>query len=93
MIIVGELINASRKAVTAAIEKKDTKAIQQLAIDQAENGADYIDVNAGTFVGEEAEYLTWLVETVQSVIEGPCCIDSRIRKLLKPHWPFIRELP
>jgi 5-methyltetrahydrofolate--homocysteine methyltransferase len=38
MIIVGELINASRKAVTAAIENKDTKAIQQLAIDQAENG-------------------------------------------------------
>ncbi len=33
MIIVGELINASRKAVGAAIENKDTKAIQQLAID------------------------------------------------------------
>jgi hypothetical protein len=33
MIIVGELINTSRKAVTAAIENKDTKAIQQLAID------------------------------------------------------------
>jgi hypothetical protein len=27
MIIVGELINASRKAVTAAIENKDAKAI------------------------------------------------------------------
>ena len=76
MIIVGELINASRQAVTAAIENKDTKAIQQLAIDQAENGANYIDVNAGTFVGREAKYLTWLVETVQAVVDIPCCIDS-----------------
>lgn len=76
MIIVGELINASRKVVTAAIENKDTKAIQQLAIEQAENGANYIDVNAGTFVGREAEYLTWLVETVQAVVDIPCCIDS-----------------
>jgi 5-methyltetrahydrofolate--homocysteine methyltransferase len=74
--IVGELVNASRKAVTAAIENKDTRAIQQLAIDQAENGANYIDVNAGTFVGREAEYLTWLVETVQAVVDIPCCIDS-----------------
>ena len=76
MIIVGELINASRKAVGTAIENKDTKAIQQLAIDQAENGADYIDVNAGIFVGKEAEYMKWLVETVQAVVDIPCCIDS-----------------
>jgi cobalamin-dependent methionine synthase I len=47
MIIVGELINASRKAVAAAIENKDEKAIQQLTLDQAENGAHYINVNAG----------------------------------------------
>jgi cobalamin-dependent methionine synthase I len=47
-----------------------------LAIDQAENEAHYIDVNAGSFVGQEAEYLTWLVETVQEVVDIPCCIDS-----------------
>jgi 5-methyltetrahydrofolate--homocysteine methyltransferase len=76
MYIIGELINASRKAVGAAIEAKDAGAIQQLASDQAEAGASYIDVNAGIFVGQEPEYLTWLVETVQSVTEVPCAIDS-----------------
>jgi len=76
MIIVGELINASRKAVAAAIQNKDVEAIQQLAIDQAAHGAHYIDVNAGVFVGQEAEYLTWLVETVQAVVDIPCCLDS-----------------
>ena len=76
MIIVGELINASRKSVGAAIEKNDAEAIKKLAIDQVANGADYIDVNAGVFVRKEADYLKWLVETAQSAVDKPCSIDS-----------------
>jgi cobalamin-dependent methionine synthase I len=76
MIIIGELINASRKAIKAAIEAQDAAAIQQVARDQAEAGADYIDVNAGIFVGKEPEYLRWLVETVQQATDKPCAIDS-----------------
>lgn len=76
MIIIGELINASRKAIKAAIEAQDAAAIQKVAGDQAEAGADYIDVNAGIFVGKEPEYLRWLVETVQQTTDTPCAIDS-----------------
>ncbi len=76
MIIIGELINASRKAIKAAIEAQDVEAIQKVATDQAAAGADYIDVNAGIFVGKEPEYLKWLVETVQEVTDKPCAIDS-----------------
>jgi 5-methyltetrahydrofolate--homocysteine methyltransferase len=76
MFIIGELINASRKAIAAAITARDATAIQQVAKDQAAAGADYIDVNAGVFVGREADYLKWLVETVQSVTDKPCAIDS-----------------
>ena len=76
MIIIGELINASRKAIGKAIEAKDVAVIQKVAQDQAAAGADYIDVNAGIFVGQEPEYLKWLVETVQKVTDKPCAIDS-----------------
>lgn len=76
MIIVGELINASRKSIETAIEEKDADAIQEVARNQFEAGANYIDVNAGVFVDREAEYLKWLVSTVQSAIDAPCCIDS-----------------
>ena len=76
MIIVGELINASRKAIAEAIEKEDAESIQKIATDQRENGADYIDVNAGIFVGKEVDYLKWLTATVQDVVDGPCSIDS-----------------
>jgi 5-methyltetrahydrofolate--homocysteine methyltransferase len=89
MLIVGELINASRKAIKAAIEKQDQEAIAQIAKDQSAAGANYIDVNAGVFVGQEPEYLEWLVKTVQSVVEEPCCIDSpdpkAIEKALAAH--------
>ena len=76
MIIIGELINASRKAIGAAIEAQDAAAIQKVAKDQDAAGANFIDVNAGIFVGKEPEYLKWLVETVQAVTDKPCAIDS-----------------
>ena len=76
MIIIGELINASRKVIAKAIEEQDAKTIQDVAKSQADSGADYIDVNAGIFVGKESRYLEWLVETVQSVTDRPCAIDS-----------------
>jgi len=76
MLIVGELINASRKSVKEAIEKKDVEAIGSLAKEQVEGGADYVDVNAGVFVDTEVELMKWLVETVQGAVDAPCCIDS-----------------
>ena len=76
MLIIGELINASRKKVGEYIENQDAEAIKQLAKDQHENGADFIDANAGIFVGKEAEYLTWLVKNIQEAVDAPCAIDS-----------------
>ncbi len=89
MLIVGELINASRKAIREAIENKNESFIKDVAIQQVESGADYIDVNAGVFVGKEAEYLQWIVKIVQDAVSKPCCIDSPdpkvIEKVLSVH--------
>jgi len=76
MILVGELINASRKAIGRAIEARDEQSIRKAAADQAAGGADYIDVNAGVFVDREPEFLKWLVTVVQDETAKPCCIDS-----------------
>ena len=76
MIIVGEKINTSRKSIEEAVEKRDTAFIARIAREQVEAGANYIDVNAGTFVGEEANCLCWLVETVQNEVNLPLSLDS-----------------
>ena len=76
MLIVGELINASRKTIREIIEKKDADGVAKIARDQRDHGANFIDVNAGVFVGQEAALLKWLVTTVQAAVDMPCCIDS-----------------
>lgn len=76
MLIVGELINSSRKTVGKAIEERNSAFIQKLALDQAAAGADYIDVNCGTRVGDEEETMQWLVQSIQEVSDAPLCIDS-----------------
>lgn len=76
MIIVGELINASRKKIKPIIQEANAEEVIRIAREQAECGADYIDVNAGIFVKEEPDYLKWLVKTIQSEVDRPCSIDS-----------------
>jgi 5-methyltetrahydrofolate--homocysteine methyltransferase len=76
MIIVGENINTSRKKIARAVESKDAAFIKEAARRQAEAGAHYIDVNAGTFVDRETQCLCWLVETVQDEVSLPLCLDS-----------------
>jgi len=76
MLIVAERINASRKAIRAALEKLDATAIANEVRAQAEAGAHYIDLNGGTFPGREAELLCWLVDTAQGATELPLCLDS-----------------
>lgn len=76
MIIVGEKINTSRRSIEEAVRKRDAAHIARVARDQAEAGAHFIDVNAGTFLEQEADCLCWLVETVQGEIDLPLCLDS-----------------
>lgn len=76
MIIIGEKINSTLKAVRPAMEGYDAAAIQELAKRQYEAGAAFIDLNAGMFIDEEPERLEWLVNTVQEVVDAPLSIDS-----------------
>jgi 5-methyltetrahydrofolate--homocysteine methyltransferase len=76
MIIVGERINGTRTRVRDAVVARDADVIAEEAMRQAEAGADYIDLNAGTDPQREPEDLVWLVRTVQEVVDRPLCIDS-----------------
>ncbi|MCJ7838157.1 MAG: dihydropteroate synthase [Burkholderiales bacterium] len=89
LIIIGERINSSRKTIARAIENRDEAFIQHEARMQYEAGAAYIDVNAGIFIGKEEECLSWLVRTVQAVVDAPLSLDSTnplaLRAALRQH--------
>lgn len=76
MLIIGELINSSRKHIKAAVEAKDGAYIQKMALDQMAAGATYVDANCGTQVFNEVETMEWLVNNIQEVTDAPLCIDS-----------------
>jgi cobalamin-dependent methionine synthase I len=83
MIIVGELINGSRKPVAEALARRDAEAIVEIARRQSEAGADLLDVNAGTGPDREIEDLLWLIETITARVETPLCIDSPSREAVE----------
>jgi 5-methyltetrahydrofolate--homocysteine methyltransferase len=76
MIIVGERINGSRTRVREAVLAREADFIAEEAMRQAEAGADYLDLNAGTEPEREPEDMVWLVRTVQEVVDRPLSIDS-----------------
>jgi len=76
MIIIGENIHVIAGAVSTAIRERDAKAIQDLARDQAEAGADYIDLNVGPMKKDTEETMQWLVNAIQEVTDLPLSIDT-----------------
>jgi len=80
--IVAERINCTRKAIREATERRDAAFIQQEARQQADAGATYIDVNAGTSPDTELANMQWLLEQVLPVTDLPICLDSANRTVL-----------
>lgn len=76
MIVIGEKINGTILSVKQAIAARDGQFIRDLAVRQAEAGADYLDVCAATEPGVEVETLKWLMDVVQAATDRPLCIDS-----------------
>jgi len=76
MLIIGELINSTRKQIREAIDKKDGAFLQDLARRQAEAGAGWVDVNAGAFPTDEVEKVQWLISVIRETSQVPLSIDS-----------------
>lgn len=93
MLIVGEKINTSLKKAKDIVERKDKKALQDLAKMQVEAGAQIIDVNVGTRIKTEVEDIRWAIESIQEVLDVPCCIDSPNPKALKAGLEVHKGIP
>jgi 5-methyltetrahydrofolate--homocysteine methyltransferase len=93
MKIIGEKINGTRKKVAQAIAEQDAEFIKDLAQKQAEAGATWLDVNAGTHPEREPEDLVWLIESIQSVVDTPLALDSANPKALAVAIGVVNQTP
>ncbi len=86
MLIIGELINATRKPIREAVLSKDKDYLQDLARKQDEAGAHYLDVNVATGTGKqekEVEDIKWAVQLMKEVTEKPLAVDTTSPEVMK----------
>ena len=76
MFLVGENINIVSKKIGLAIKNKETKPIQEMAVQEKESGMDYLDINLGPARKQGPELMEWLVKTVQEVVDLPLFLDT-----------------
>ena len=94
MIVIGEKINATRKAVAAALEARDTEHIAKIAAEQVAAGCDYLDVNGGDpREGREAENVAWLIEVVQGCTDVPLVVDSASPEAVRVGLSMAKKKP
>ena len=75
--VIGERINPTgKKRFQQALREGDMAYIAERAIEQAEAGADILDVNVGMPGINEKEMMIKVVKTIQSVCDLPLQIDS-----------------
>ena len=92
MIIVGEKINATRKRIAQACQEQDAGLIIQTVSEQAQAGANYIDVNAG-LPGKEVRTMEWLVGLVQANTDLPLMLDSSDASAIKKGLQLVKKKP
>ena len=81
--LVAERINCTRKAIREATENRDASFIAEQAKLQAEAGATYIDVNAGSSPDTEMDNMLWLLDVVQQAVALPITLDSPNSQVLE----------
>lgn len=89
MLIVGELINSTRKRIHPLLQARQGPAIVDLARRQVEAGAHLVDVNCATLMDDETECLGWAIRTIQDALDVRISIDSpnprALRRGLETH--------
>jgi len=76
MKLIGENLNIMSTKYGKALKEKDAKTLQELAIQQAEAGMDWIDLNIGPAGKIGEDLMTWLVPAIQEVVDVPLALDT-----------------
>ena len=76
VVTIAESINIMSKTIGPAMKEKNPKPIQEMAVAEAGEGADFLDVNIGPARKGGAEMMEWLVGTIHEVVDLPLSLDT-----------------
>ena len=74
---IGENLNVVTKIYGQAMKDRDPKPLQDMAVQEAERGVDFIDVNIGPARKGGEELMSWIVKIIQEVVPNtPLALDT-----------------
>ena len=73
---IAESINIMGKRSGTAMKAREVGPVQEMAREEAKAGAGFLDLNIGPARKDGVELMPWIVETVQSVVDTPLCLDT-----------------
>lgn len=73
---IAESINIMGNRSGSAMKERNAAPIQEMAREEANAGASYLDLNIGPARKDGTELMPWVVETVQGVVDTPLCLDT-----------------
>ena len=76
VICIAESINVMSKRVGPAMKERDPEPIKEMAREEAERGADYLDLNIGPAKKDGAELAPWIVKVVEETVDVPVSLDT-----------------
>ena len=76
MKLIGENLNIMSIKYGAALKTREAKPLQELAVQQAKAGMDYIDLNIGPAGKTGVELMTWLIPVIEEVVDIPLALDT-----------------
>ncbi len=76
MKCIGENLNIMSIKYGKALKERDAKPLQELAVQQAEAGMDWIDLNIGPAGKIGEELMSWLVPVIHEVVDTPLALDT-----------------
>lgn len=73
---IAESINIMGTRSGNAMKERNPGPVQEMAKEESDAGAAYLDLNIGPARKDGTELMPWVVETVQEVVDTPLCLDS-----------------
>jgi cobalamin-dependent methionine synthase I len=76
VVCIAESINIMSKRIGQAMKDRNPVPIQQMAKEETELGADYLDLNIGPAKKDGPELASWIVKVVEEVVNTPISLDT-----------------
>ena len=76
VLMIGENLNIMSKKYGRALKERDARTLQELAVQEAEAGMNWIDLNIGPSTKIGVELMSWLVPVVEEVTDVPLALDT-----------------